>query len=74
MFRAVGGVTRNLVQNANFASTSNKIKLARSFSHKVETAEEFDQRFIDFFNQKDIDGWLIRKGELKYTYLTNAFV
>ncbi|VDO95318.1 unnamed protein product [Soboliphyme baturini] len=27
-----------------------------------ETPEEFDQRYVDFFNQPDIDGWLVRKG------------
>ncbi|KAL1240763.1 Cytochrome c oxidase subunit 5A [Trichinella spiralis] len=32
-------------------------------SHTAEeTPEQFDKRFIDFFNQPDIDGWLVRKG------------
>ena len=28
---------------------------------RQETDEEFDQRYIDFFNRKDIDGWEIRR-------------
>jgi len=30
-------------------------------SHKEETAEEFDQRFIDEFNREDVDSWYIRR-------------
>ncbi|XP_054160215.1 cytochrome c oxidase subunit 5A, mitochondrial-like [Oppia nitens] len=29
---------------------------------RKETEEEFDQRYINYFNRKDIDGWEIRKG------------
>jgi cytochrome c oxidase subunit 5a len=27
-----------------------------------ETDEEFDQRFLDYFNREDLDGWMLRKG------------
>lgn len=27
-----------------------------------ETAEEFDTRYLNYFNKKDIDGWELRKG------------
>lgn len=29
--------------------------------HVVESEEEFDRRFEDFFNRPDIDGWEVRK-------------
>jgi len=28
---------------------------------RKETEEEFDQRYINYFNRKDIDGWEVRK-------------
>lgn len=31
-------------------------------SHSTETDEQFDTRFENYFNRKDIDGWEIRKG------------
>lgn len=31
-------------------------------SHSTETDEQFDARFENFFNRKDIDGWEIRRG------------
>lgn len=31
-------------------------------SHSTETEEQFDQRYENFFNKKDIDGWDIRRG------------
>lgn len=31
-------------------------------SHSTETDEQFDTRFENFFNRKDIDGWEIRRG------------
>uniref|UniRef100_A0A224Y0F8 Cytochrome c oxidase subunit 5A, mitochondrial n=1 Tax=Panstrongylus lignarius TaxID=156445 RepID=A0A224Y0F8_9HEMI len=30
-------------------------------SHSTETDEEFDQRYVNYFNRPDIDGWDIRK-------------
>ena len=29
---------------------------------KTETDEEFDARYVSYFNRKDIDGWEVRKG------------
>jgi len=35
---------------------------SKRFSHgKEESPEEFDQRFVDYFNRPDIDGWEVRK-------------
>lgn len=31
-------------------------------SHSTETDDQFDARYENFFNRKDIDGWEIRKG------------
>lgn len=31
-------------------------------SHNTESDEQFDARFENYFNRKDIDGWEIRKG------------
>lgn len=31
-------------------------------SHSTETDEQFDSRYENFFNRKDIDGWEIRRG------------
>lgn len=31
-------------------------------SHSTETDEQFDSRYENFFNKKDIDGWEIRRG------------
>lgn len=31
-------------------------------SHSTETDDQFDARFENFFNRKDIDGWEIRQG------------
>lgn len=34
----------------------------RTMAHgPTETDEEFDARYVAFFNRKDIDGWEIRK-------------
>lgn len=35
----------------------------RCYSHgKVETDEEFDARWVTYFNKPDIDAWELRKG------------
>lgn len=45
-------------RSAVFASvTSSRF----SHGHKVETPEEFDNRFIEYFNAAS-DGWIVRKG------------
>lgn len=33
---------------------------------RKETPEEFNKRFIDFFNNPEIDGWFIRKGKFDF--------
>ncbi|XP_072291454.1 cytochrome c oxidase subunit 5Aa [Eucyclogobius newberryi] len=39
------------------------ILASRFYSHgKVETDEEFDARWITYFNKSDIDAWELRKG------------
>ena len=50
-----------LVQAAISIPAVNNISV-RKFSSKVETDAEFDQRYVDYFNRADIDGWEIRKG------------
>ena len=50
-----------LVQAARSIPAVNNISV-RKFSSKVETDAEFDQRYVDYFNRADIDGWEIRKG------------
>lgn len=38
---------------------------ARSYSHgSQETDEEFDARWVTYFNKPDIDAWELRKGTL----------
>lgn len=40
----------------------------RSYSHgKQETEEEFDARWVTYFNKPDIDAWELRKGEVVMT-------
>lgn len=53
------------IQNASRACLKNQAAAVTSvrYSHgKQETEAEFDQRYVDFFSNKDIDGWGIRKG------------
>ena len=50
-----------LVQAARSIPAVKNISV-RKFSSKVETDAEFDQRYLDYFNRADIDGWEIRKG------------
>ncbi|XP_073999208.1 cytochrome c oxidase subunit 5A, mitochondrial-like [Rhodnius prolixus] len=43
-------------------TTATILHQRRSMSaHNTETDEEFDKRYLDFFNRKDIDGWDVRK-------------
>ncbi len=52
---AVGG-TRTCYDHSNMH--------AKGHVAIAETWEEIDQRFIDFFNREDIDGWELRSGML----------
>jgi cytochrome c oxidase subunit 5a len=39
------------------------IQLTRCYSHgSHETDEEFDARWVTYFNKPDIDAWELRKG------------
>ena len=40
----------------------NKVTTTRKFSAKVASEEEFDRKYVEYFNRPDIDGWEIRKG------------
>ena len=50
-----------LVQTARNIPVVTNVNV-RKFSTKVESDEDFDRRYIDYFNRADIDGWEIRKG------------
>ena len=51
-----------LVQTARALPVLNKVATTRKFSTKVASEEEFDRKYVDYFNRPDIDGWEIRKG------------
>ena len=50
-----------MVQSARNIPVVSNVNV-RKFSTKVESDEDFDRRYIDYFNRSDIDGWEIRKG------------
>lgn len=51
----------------SFSSTASVA--ARSYSHgKQETDEEFDARWVTYFNKPDIDAWELRKGGLRQPF------
>merc|ERR1712127_974800 len=63
MFRLALRVSSSLKQ-ASSQSLKNGIagvSSIRQSSGKVETDEEFDKRYVDYFNRTDIDNWEIRK-------------
>ena len=45
-----------VVSSKKFSTTTKKL------STNSQAEEEFDRKYIDYFNRKDIDGWEIRKG------------
>ncbi|OUC49366.1 cytochrome c oxidase subunit Va [Trichinella nativa] len=61
-------VTDCIKQISSVLSRTQHLSFWRKFSSHTaeETPEQFDKRFIDFFNQPDIDGWLVRKGMFHY--------
>jgi len=67
MFRLVSQRLQN-VTRSGFALSKNIQPAAatgalRLMSHGVkESDEEFDARYVAFFNRPDIDGWEVRKG------------
>jgi len=63
MYRAIAAVGRvgQLLTTKNLPTTT--FAANRLYSHgKVETAEEFDQRWIKFFQKPEMDEWWLRKG------------
>ena len=51
-----------LVQSARALPVLETVTSNRKFSTKVSSEEEFDRKYVDYFNRPDIDGWEIRKG------------
>ncbi|XP_030764276.1 cytochrome c oxidase subunit 5A, mitochondrial-like [Sitophilus oryzae] len=64
MFRNTVVRAQNLLKNNLQPTISRNIATSQKLasSHSTETDEQFDQRYENFFNQKDIDGWDIRRG------------
>jgi len=54
---AIQSTSRNCLRNQAAAVVS-----VRHSHGRQETDDEFDQRYVDFFSNKNIDGWEIRKG------------
>merc|ERR1712024_331758 len=52
----MGRTVRVLHQGKTFATTTRVMS-----EEKTETDDEFDARYVAYFNRKDIDGWEIRK-------------
>ena len=51
-----------LVQSARALPVLETVTSSRKFSTKVSSEEEFDRKYVEYFNRPDIDGWEIRKG------------
>ncbi|XP_051979035.1 cytochrome c oxidase subunit 5A, mitochondrial-like [Xyrauchen texanus] len=64
MFRAALRLSFSGARSLTRSRPQNTASLAaRSYSHgKQETDEEFDARWITYFNKPDIDAWELRKG------------
>lgn len=58
MLRSVAG---RLLGSLRLGLVNGPVKQVRMMSHKVESDEEFDARYENYFNRADIDGWEIRK-------------
>jgi len=69
-FSSHGGEQHMPEFKANEVATADDMKLGRDHyssvmtSHKDETDEEFDQRFINEFTRPDVDGWYVRRAML----------
>lgn len=62
---ASSGVVRGLLRGRQLAqpSLTPAAAAARCYSHaKHESDEEFDARWVTYFNKPDIDAWELRKG------------
>ncbi|CAH1112041.1 unnamed protein product [Psylliodes chrysocephalus] len=63
MFRTTAVRAQSLLRTALVAARPNGAATTRLMSsHSTETDEQFDSRYENFFNKKDIDGWEIRRG------------
>ncbi|KAF7286639.1 cytochrome c oxidase subunit 5A, mitochondrial-like [Rhynchophorus ferrugineus] len=64
MFRNTVVRAQSLVRaNLQPALVRNIATSQKLFAHgSTETDEQFDQRYENFFNQKDLDGWDVRRG------------
>ncbi|XP_078541245.1 cytochrome c oxidase subunit 5A, mitochondrial [Lissotriton helveticus] len=59
---AFSGAVRGLLRGRQLAQPS-LTPAARCYSHaKHESDEEFDARWVTYFNKPDIDAWELRKG------------
>lgn len=70
-FMAFGLLVRTQVQSFSVCSKSlpfffhSAVLHARCYSHgSQESDEEFDARWVTYFNKPDIDAWELRKGML----------
>ncbi|KAL3866760.1 hypothetical protein ACJMK2_044036 [Sinanodonta woodiana] len=64
MFRALVNRTTSVLKNpalVHFKRVPAVVSSVRCSHGKKETAEEFDRRYEEYFNRKDIDGWELRK-------------
>ncbi|KAK3604667.1 hypothetical protein CHS0354_009279 [Potamilus streckersoni] len=64
MFRAVVSRATSVLKPAALVHSKRVPAVVSSvrYSHgKKETDQEFDQRYEEYFNRRDIDGWEIRK-------------
>ena len=60
------GVRQILNKESVSSSSAAALAARRTLStHGDESPEEFDQRFIDYFNRPNIDGWEVRKGTFR---------
>ena len=50
------------MQSARAMPVVDKVTATRKFSTKVASEEEFDRKYVEYFDRPDIDGWEIRKG------------
>ncbi|XP_056647408.1 cytochrome c oxidase subunit 5A, mitochondrial [Diorhabda carinulata] len=63
MFKTTALRAQCIFRTALAASKPNIATSTRLMSsHSTETDEQFDSRYENFFNRKDIDGWEIRRG------------
>lgn len=62
MLRTAAGTFSQVLRGSLGVSGRYAVGAVRASHGSTETDEQFDQRYVDYFNRKDIDGWEIRKG------------